>query len=293
MNAERGYRGTIRVLWGANSSVKVVYSDESGTSDNKTKEPITVVVAILLNMDQQWDSVEKAIKKAIVGRQKLLKDGKEIKGARLFNAIERERPLAREARRMLAELLIIIPDHWISVFHGAVSRVGFERLRAHSQPRPPRPRLREWPDLPATAQQLAFASCIERVERFIHASPPDEKVIWIADANLQEARGLIQRAIFHRQIQRVDFGKLFNIPVTSNKPHTPHIVDSVYWGDSEESLALQLADVCSSVIARTLNQQPYGKEFYQIVSRDVVTKAYGVELGPLDPQVEEAAKLLL
>jgi hypothetical protein len=38
--------------------LRVVYSDESGTGDNK-KQPITVVTAIVLNMDSQWAPIER------------------------------------------------------------------------------------------------------------------------------------------------------------------------------------------------------------------------------------------
>ena len=78
--------------------MKVAYSDESGTGDNK--QLITVVTAIMLNMDSQWVPVERELSalKALMPRELLRGSGKflssfvygqerELKGDLLFKGL--------------------------------------------------------------------------------------------------------------------------------------------------------------------------------------------------------------
>jgi hypothetical protein len=51
-------RGNIFGLLGA-EILRVVYSDESGTGDRE--QPITVVTAIVLDMDSQWTPIEREL----------------------------------------------------------------------------------------------------------------------------------------------------------------------------------------------------------------------------------------
>jgi hypothetical protein len=265
--------------------VKVVYSDEAGTSGS-TKEPITVVVAIMLNMDSQWDSVEAAIEAAIKSpaRLKLLEDRKEIKGSILFNKIERNRSEAREARQMLAELLAVVHNNWITVFHAAVDRAGFEKRGAAFADY-----VQGVVHKIKTPEQSAFVKCLEHVEHFFHTKSPDEKVIWIADRNYYQEKSFLKSARLHRSAQTVDLNKLLNVSVKFTAPRASRIADTVYFGDSKESRALQLADVCAATISRTVNQRPFGREFYQFIKDDVSTQGWGVDFA----DSPELGKLLL
>ncbi|HEY1851919.1 MAG TPA: hypothetical protein VGG60_12905, partial [Candidatus Binataceae bacterium] len=55
--ATSGLRGSILGIIGHRTVVRVVYSDESGTGSIE-EEPITVVAAIVINLDTQWEGVE-------------------------------------------------------------------------------------------------------------------------------------------------------------------------------------------------------------------------------------------
>jgi Protein of unknown function (DUF3800) len=58
------------------------------------------------------------------------------------------------------------------------------------------------------------------------------------------------------------------------------LVDTIYFGDSHESLALQLADVCCSVITQHLIGREDGTQFYQLIRGQVITDGRLVMFSP-------------
>jgi hypothetical protein len=107
--------------------VRVVYSDESGLGGDLDKEPITVVAAVLFDMDSQWYPVELDLSEAISRiPRKLLFKRCELKGQLLLKAITKKRDAdATAAERGLTEVLSLVPKHRLYIFHGAVDRKGY------------------------------------------------------------------------------------------------------------------------------------------------------------------------
>ncbi len=71
----------------------VAYSDESGVGSIK-KEPITVVTAVVMNVDTQWEGVESDLWKARFGTPKGLLEKRALKGKYLYRAIRKGDPEA-------------------------------------------------------------------------------------------------------------------------------------------------------------------------------------------------------
>jgi len=59
------------------------------------------------------------------------------------------------------------------------------------------------------------------------------------------------------------------MPDFDNRPL--RVIDTIYFGDLHESLALQLADVCCSTITRHLLGEPEAEPFYNIIRQQVIT----------------------
>jgi len=222
--------------------VRVVYSDESGTGDIG-KEPITVVCAVMLNLDNQWEPVERALQE--VPRFKR----RELKGTRLLRDIRIGRKPKADAT--LRQVLNIIRANHLSIFYGAVNREGFKRANSITETGY------------ANDLHVAFSQCLERVANYIYTSHPKEKVLWIADSGRE------------REIRREQSLARFADVVTING-HTEEsaqptcIVDTVYFGSSEHSLAIQLADICCYVITQKLMNNADILPYYRLIKMQII-----------------------
>src|ERR1700735_2751901 len=182
-------RGSFIGLLGS-TIVRVVFSDESGVGDDS--QPLTVVTAILLNLDNQWDPVRRELEFTRVATPRNLLNRKylpgEFKGDLLFkglrNKINRVRP--SKAAEILCRILLLIPKHSIHIFHGAVDRAGAKNFVRRTT-------------LTLTDAEQAFSECLGQLANFAYAFLPKEKVLWIADRNKYE--NLIKEGLnFHRLI---------------------------------------------------------------------------------------------
>jgi hypothetical protein len=240
------------------TSVRVVYSDESGVGNPK-KEPITVVAAAVINMDRSWDAIEAQLYR-IVGDTptNLLADRKSLKGKLLYRAIGKGvQPDAAHAESILKRILDLPTKYGIAVFYGAVDRKGLSNY----QKRNVSPEERA-----ATSYDVAFKRCVERVDAAARAFiDKQERILWIADRS-DSKRELFTKTNLssHRFAQEPSYESLeesFRLTDSS-------IADTVYFGHSEDSTALQLADICCSTITLSLLERFYDwnpcvGEFYE------------------------------
>ena len=272
--------------------MRVVYSDESGVGDNS--EPITVVTAIILNMDNQWEPIRDALTgiRTLMPR-KLLHKGHgspgEIKGSLLFKGLrgklgeELDRTVAAEK---LAEILALIPKHHIHVFHGAIDRAGRKNFIGNFG----------LAKFQQSDSQEAFHECLKRLEDFVYGFLPKEKILWIADhggfeneikhgLNLHRVIEVMDMTDFLKETteereerRKQGLGKI--IKLLDDPEAASPILDTIYFGHSHESLALQLADVCCSVITQQLLEQKDGTAFYQIIKPLVKTDGQKIIYSP-------------
>jgi hypothetical protein len=101
------------------TALKVVYSDESLT-DSKEAKPVTVVTALLLDMDSQWPLVSKDV--SAIGHPG------EFKGKQLFYDLRKNTKEKPDSERCLTQLLSIPFNRGIQIFYGAVDEKGLARL---------------------------------------------------------------------------------------------------------------------------------------------------------------------
>jgi hypothetical protein len=288
MNAFRGsFIGAL-----GSEIVRVVYSDESGTGDGT--QPITVVTALLLNADSQWSPVERELKaiKAHIP-QKLLRGERgtpspymkehrqefEFKGSLLFKGIRGKRHGIdqSEAIKALVEILNVVVRNKILIFHGAIDRAGRANFNRNTGF-----------DLNLqTDEEVAFTECLERLDAYVHTFLPQERVLWIADKSGYEAS--VKHSLnFFQTIKGMDAPRVRDLVSQLRSEFTngvfdgvkvrdddgeavSHVIDTIYFGHSHESLALQLADICCSVVAEYLLQKDDTTPFYNRIRRQILT----------------------
>jgi hypothetical protein len=257
------YRGTLTGLIGA-KKLRVAYSDESGVGSLKA-EPISVVTAIVMNMDKSWAAVESGLRRIIKSCPKnLLFREQELKGALLYGAARRH---ISKARTILAQTLAITVNEQILIYYGAVDRKGWE-LNAKvakdvAQTSKNKPEL-----LKMAAIDRAFDTCIARVDNF--AAVIGEHVLWIADVSDPERERSTKVGLSWIQSLKATGHDPISYRFIKRNYDRVRIADAIYFGRSHESLALQLADVCWSTITLHLLEKfyqwrPIVEPFYEII----------------------------
>jgi hypothetical protein len=249
--------------------VRVVYSDESGVGSERD-EPLTVVAGLMLNIDSQWHpvlaSVEKTLRE-ILGREEI--STYEIRARNLYHQIRRDEPTAKA----LMSALMKIPDqHRVPIFYGAVDRAGYmyfmreiyvrsvyRGLNAEERLSDVRPA----PDAFGEALKL----CLNRVDSFVHTVFPTEQVLWIHDRGRydDDAKSQLEKV---RVLGASEFGVMLRENLEGYLERS-HVVDTIYFGDSRDSRALQLADACCSTITRHLRGDPVATPYYEMLKPQI------------------------
>lgn len=269
------------------SVVRVVYSDESGLGSERD-EPLTVVAGLMLNMDSQWHPVLEAIERGIVdhiGKDDI--SGYEIKGRSLYHGIRNGN---KKSAKLMTSLMGIPSQHHIPVFYGAIDRSGFKyfmrnrhKLRGHSDDQSEQPD----PDPHETFLE-ALKDCISRVDSFVHTVFPREQVLWIHDKGrydehakigLRDERDFTNANSPWKKLRQEILG-IAPIPTVRS-----HIVETIYFGNSQESRAIQLADVCCSTITRFLRGDSTAAPYYEILRPQVIS-------SDIRPRFEDAERLM-
>ena len=284
--------------------MRVVYSDESGTG-GKDYEPVTVITALMMNMDEHWPRIESALAQIKADTPSVLLDDKtgELKGSHLYSAMRKaERshafgqqidPNLEKARDILLRLLAVPEDYSIPIFYGAVDRLGYDTTiapaRAQQELQESKARQLGKPIKHfefETPHDIAFDDCFARVDNVAHAElRKNEQILWIhdhrsGDREEQRTKGAHFSTRFKKQMG-------FNAATQEyvgleHQPSDVRIIEPIYFGHSHESLALQLADVCCSTIALKILErwypqvlavrgwQPLVEPFYKIIRRGVM-----------------------
>lgn len=223
----------------------VAYSDESGVGNIK-KEPITVVTAVVINMDSQWSRVESDLIRARRSAPKRFLEKRALKGKLLYQALRKG---DSDAAATLEKVLSIPPNRGLVILYGAVDRLGFRQSNGRSFAR-----IEEFDRSRAECDE-AFRQCLERVSRIAKSFAEHQRVLWIAHrAGTVREPAMKVEHFWHRLHGGI---VLEGDPprVTSGGPSA--IVDTIYFGNDQDSIALQLADVCCSTVTLKLLERFY------------------------------------
>jgi hypothetical protein len=224
----------------------------------------------MLNVDSQWhpllESIENTLR-AILGVEDISKY--EIKARNLYHRIRRGDPTAKA---LMSALMKIPSQHLVPVFYGAVDRAGYiyfmreifsrsvYRERAEERMEDVRP--------PMDTFGQAFAQCIGRVDSFVHAIFPAEQILWIHDKGRYDDGAKFQLGNV-RALGASEIGSHFREVLDDYYLERSHVVDTIYFGDSRESRALQLADACCSTITRQLRGDPDADPYYELLKPQI------------------------
>jgi hypothetical protein len=210
------------------NKLRIVYSDES------EQGAIVVVAAVMLNMDTHWKKLEADFDRLPEG----WRNRREVKGNKLFRDLRSNRgPESETALRILCS---IPAARQVEIFSGAVDRNALGSLLPYD---------------------VAFRVCLDDVESYVDKFIPKENVLWIADVGHQSD---LKMSFNMQQIMSLS-STTAALGLSPDNAFESHIADTIYFGDSHESRALQLADVCCSVIAGHLLNDPVVEPYYEMI----------------------------
>jgi hypothetical protein len=187
-----------------------------------------------------------------------------------------------KARDILGAILAVTLQHPTPIIYGAVDRAGYDnysrRVPFDSRREPSTTNLLGGAVIKTTAHDVAFDLCLARVDAFANAAlPKNEQVLWIHDhrGSSQQEHQTKTGLSWARHLVQHGWDPV-NLYVAHDKQEPIRIADSLYFGHSHESLALQLTDVCCATISSHLLQTLYGDKqkyaapYYAIIQRRVM-----------------------
>jgi hypothetical protein len=224
--------------------VKVIYIDEAGSS---FEEPVFTWAAVVIR-DSQWLKLEREAQ-AIIDHfvPEELQSDFEFHACDLFGGSENWFPwrnrTGKELRfEILTEFISLIKRYRLPIIECSWKRDG-ERDAGINKLR----------------QGVAFSVCVDSVERWFVQNARADVGMLIADVQGQRR----DEAIFKEEILRARrVSSLYR-----RRAALRHIVDTIHFAGSHESIGLQLADACAFFIKRHHAAKPNDEanQFYELL----------------------------
>jgi len=114
---------------------------------------------------------------------------------------------------------------------------------------------------------MAFRLCMEQIEGWMAAHAPSEISVIIFD-DAKETKNAIKSAFrsYRRKVRSADH----------NRGKLRHVVDDIFFGDSSDSVGIQIADVCAFLIDRHIR----GKEDTEYLYKRVCSQIHASQVFP-------------
>src|SRR5581483_5285596 len=232
--------------------------DEAGASQDEVQEPIITVSSVIVHGDLQTGPIEQDAEQIISTLvPQRLRQSFEFHGKELFSGSHRLRGWQREDRyAALRAFMELIPKHNLRVHAMSIVKEGYWRAVALLKPQG-----FDRDSQPHILHEDAFHSCATLVEAWFRRNANFERGFCIADET--KARDKIKGSFSYFR-KRPPFGLKGEVGLQLNQ-----LIDMIYFGDSRESVFLQLVDCSAFFIKRTVMERADAQPFYSIIERQV------------------------
>ena len=112
----------------------------------------------------------------------------------------------------------------------------------------------------ANPLDMAFRLCARGIEDWLAKNAPDDFVLMIAD-DCGKDKVTLKNSFRELRPKRR--------PPDWSWGSLEHVHDDMYFGDSKESIGIQLADLCGYFISKHLEGDPSGQGFYEIIKDQI------------------------
>jgi hypothetical protein len=249
--------------------VRIIYTDEAGISN---PEPVSVVVALIVNPDVHWFPVMRRLRQIWDqhipseyrrGNKHTLHDDFTFHAKEVLDRSKYPK-WPEEGRRTLLKSMMAIPSEFeIPVVLSAVKRGAFDWSG--------------WPKekkhmTPAKSDHMsAFTGCIGEANEFVRAEYPNELALIIADDN-GEMREILRAALNSLQGRPLPA----DIMVPRGEDREPgsktkvlradRVIDEVCFLAPRNAPFLQIVDACAFGFRRWLAGQSHGEDYLRAIS---------------------------
>jgi hypothetical protein len=244
--------------------VRLIYFDEAGSSQDEIQEPIITVASVLLHGDLQTGPIEQEaegiIADLVPGE---LRRNFEFHGKELFSGSDKLKGWPRDERyAALRAFMELVSKHNLPVHAISIVKEGFwksaARLEKDGLSRETHPYI---------LHEAAFMNCAIAVEAWFRHNAQFERGFCVADET--KARNTLKNNF--RELRK-DSTVFATLEIGSDNGRLDHLIDTIYFGDSRESIFLQLADCCAYFIKRTVMGRADAEPFYKIIEQQVAPK---------------------
>lgn len=236
----------------------LAYLDESGRRKRDRKFQVLSAIIVKDELFSYAELVSAASLAEILPREKVEKF-EEFHAFELFNGIGIFTDIDQPTRfGQIEHLLRVIQDHNVPIVFGAVNESELQNRNYGS----------------ANPIDIGFRICARGVENWMVRHEPEQFAVFIADEFEGETKTRLKRSFreFRKQIR----------PPYYDTGILEHVHDSMYFGDSKDSVGIQLADLCSYIIAKHIEGDPAVAGFYQLIQEQIVHS----EIEPKDNSTE-------
>jgi uncharacterized protein DUF3800 len=242
-------------------TMRLVYFDEAGSSFNVDQEPIITVAAVIVHGDLQTLPIEKDAREIVDDLvPPRLRDGFEFHGTHMLRNSGPIRGWPRAERyEALRAFLGLTRKHNLPVIAISLHKRGCRAAIGERFDELSRERQKHY------AHEGAFLLCAASVEEWFRKNAMYERGFCIADD--AQSRGVLRGGLgaYRRGWLTLDGKSIFS---------ADHLIDTIYFGNSHESIFLQLADVCAFVIKRTAMKRTDVAEFYDVIRPQLMNNAH-------------------
>jgi hypothetical protein len=238
--------------------VYYIYADEAGTS---RKEPVTVVVGVILNADRHWRRAAEYLDQVLnVHVPADLRAGFIFHAKTVWSGYrEHNATWPRGERAALIKAVAATPRT-----HGMAIALGRVR-RDWKFPIEPAMRLHDFQHI------MAFKNCIDRANKYIRDWADPEEVATLVAEDVPEKRRFL-KAVLKVNVS-LPLEESYILATTAEKK-TGHIlqtnagpidkiVDTVHFAQKDEAPLLQIADACAFSFRRYFAEQEYGNDLVE------------------------------
>lgn len=246
----------------------LAYLDDSGTGNKKTKFQVMTAVIV-----EGWEfpSLEVAMGAAIehlVPKEKF-DSFEEFHAFELFGGYGPFEGVAYEKRmEVVGGLLDMVTEHHVPIVYGAVDML----------------RLAQKPYASADPLDICFRICTNGLDFWagthlkfpartdVDVQPASPQVVLIVDDFQKETKERIRKSFrsLRTKVKPPDY-----------TPNLYHLHDSLYFGNSKDSIGIQLADICGYIIRKQLEEEKSVQGFYDTIKPHIAYR----EIEPIEEAV--------
>lgn len=224
--------------------VYIAYMDDAGSTGGNLADknaPFQMVGAIIMK-DEQFDVTELLVADIVDHSvPEELRPSFEFHASDMWAANKPFNNISRsEAEQAIIQSLEIVSGLEMPIVYGAIDKKKLSQ------------------ELYSTANPLdmAFRSCVGHIEDWMRTYAPSELAVLIADDS-DKGRYAMKNA-FRQYRRKVRSSQ-------HNRGKLEHLLDDMFFGDSADSLGIQLADVCNFVIERHLCGKKDTEHLYEFI----------------------------